>query len=90
MFNFSRFPSIRYNQYSIPFPLIGSIFMRGQTLKQVRSELARVFHTGSSKVGLFYYPYLIQILKISDVDAIDFDNPDSSKLNEIIEKEKLR
>lgn len=90
MFNFSRIPSIRYNQYSIPFPLIGTIFMRGQTLKQVRSELARVFHTGSSKVGLFYYPYLIQILKISDVDAIDFDNPDSSKLNEIIEREKLR
>ncbi len=90
MFNFSRFPSIRYNQYSIPFPLIGSIFMRGQTLRQLRAKLTREFHTGSSKVGLFYYSYLIQILRISNIEAVDFNDPDSSKLNEIIEKEKSR
>lgn len=90
LFSFSRFPAIRYNQYSIPFPLIGSIFMRGQTLRQVRTELASAFHVGESKVGLFYYSYFIQILKNSESSSIVFNNPDNSKLNEIIEKEKSR
>jgi replication factor C large subunit len=90
LFSFSRFPAIRYNQYSIPFPLIGSIFIRGQTLRQVRTELASAFHVGESKVGLFYYSYFIQILKNSESSSIVFNNPDNSKLNEIIEKEKSR
>lgn len=90
IFDYSRFPSITYNQYSVPFPLIGSIFMRGQTLRQVRAELAREFHAGMSNVGLFYYPYLIQILRNSNLSTIDFKNPDNSKLNDIIEKEKSR
>ena len=89
-FRFSRFSSIRYNQYSIPFPLIGSIFMRGQTLRQVRTELAKAFHAGESKVGLFYYSYFIQILKDTENSSIVFNNSDNSKLNEIIEKEKSR
>jgi replication factor C large subunit len=89
-FSFSRFSSIRYNQYSIPFPLIGSIFMRGQTLRQVRTQLAKVFHVGESKVGLFYYSYFIQILKDTKNLSIVFNNSDNSKLNEIIEKEKSR
>ncbi|HKR73764.1 MAG TPA: AAA family ATPase [Candidatus Nitrosocosmicus sp.] len=90
IFDYSRFPSIRYNQYSIPFPLIGSIFMRGQSLRQVRAELAREFHTGTSSVGLFYYTYLIQILRTSNISGVDFKSPDNLKLNEIIEKEKSK
>lgn len=90
LFRFSRFPSIRYNQYSIPFPLIGSIFMRGQALSRVRSEMARTFHTGESKIGLFYYSYFIHILKNTGNFSLVFNNPDNLKLNEIIEKEKSR
>lgn len=90
LFYFSRFPSIKYNQYSIPFPLIGSIFMRGQTLRQVRTELASAFHIGESKVGLFYYSFFIHILKSAESSSIIFNNSDNSKLNEIIEKEKSR
>ncbi len=90
LFDLSRIPSMKYNQYSLPFPLIGSIFMRGQTLKPIRMELSTKVHTGTSSVGLFYYTYFIQILKNSDISTIDFDNSDNTKLNEIIEKEKLR
>ena len=90
LFGFSRFPSVQYNQYSIPFPLIGSIFMRGQTLRQLRRELARAFHVGESNIGLFYYSYFIQILKNKKGSSIVFDNPDNSKLNDIIAKEKSK
>ena len=64
--------------------------MRGQTLRQVRAELAREFHTGTSNVGLFYYPYLIQILRNSNFSGVNFKSPDNLKLNEIIEKERSR
>ncbi|MDQ2684301.1 MAG: AAA family ATPase [Thermoproteota archaeon] len=90
LFDVSRIPSLQYNQYSIPFPLIGSIFMRGQALKQLRMELSTKLHTGTSNVGLFYYSYFIQILKSFNISSIDFDTSDDSKLNEVIEKEKFR
>lgn len=88
LFKVSRDQGIKYNQYSIPFPLIGSIFMRGQSLKPLRMELSRIFHTSSSKIGLFYYSNFILILKNSEIDSLNLNTSDDSKLMEVIEKEK--
>ena len=45
--------TIEYNQYSVPFSSMGPIFMRGQSLRPLRTELSKIFHTSVSSIGLF-------------------------------------
>ncbi|WP_458746909.1 AAA family ATPase [Candidatus Nitrosocosmicus sp. T] len=87
LFRITRDKAIEYNQYSVPFSSMGPIFMRGQSLRPVRTELSKIFHTSISKVGLFYYSNFIMILKNLAIRDIDFENPENLKLNEIIAKE---
>ena len=87
LFRISRDKAIEYNQYSVPFSSMGPIFMRGQSLRPLRTELSKIFHTSVSKIGLFYYSNFIMILKNLAIQDLDFDNPDNLKLNEVINKE---
>ncbi|TVP39612.1 AAA family ATPase [Candidatus Nitrosocosmicus arcticus] len=87
LFRISRDKGIEYNQYSVPFSLMGPIFMRGQSLRPLRTELSKIFHTSISKIGLLYYSNFIMILKNLAIQDLDFDNPDSLKFNEVINKE---
>lgn len=87
LFKISRDKAIEYSQYSVPFSSMGPIFMRGQSLRPLRTELSKIFHTSVSKIGLFYYSNFIGILKNLTIQDIDFDNPDTLKLNEVINKE---
>ena len=87
LFRISRDNAIEYNQYSVPFSSMGPIFMRGQSLRPLRTELSKIFHTSVSKIGLFYYSNFIVILKNLAIQDLDFDNPDNLKLNEVINKE---
>jgi len=87
LFRISRDKAIKYNQYSVPFSAMGPIFMRGQSLRPLRTELSKIFHTGVSKIGLFYYSNFIMILKNLAIQDLDFDSPDNLKLNEVINKE---
>jgi replication factor C large subunit len=87
LFRISRDNAIEYNQYSLPFSSMGPIFMRGQSLRPLRTELSKIFHTSVSKIGLFYYSNFIVILKNLVIHDLDFDNPDNLKLNEVINKE---
>ena len=79
--------AIEYSQYSVPFSSMGPIFMRGQSLRPLRTELSNIFHTSVSKIGLLYYSSFIMILKNLAIQDFDFDNPDNLKLNEILKKE---
>lgn len=90
LFRVSRDNAIEYNQYSVPFSSMGPIFMRGQSLRPLRKELSKIFHTSVSKIGLFYYSNFIVILKNLVIHDLDFDNPDNLKLNEVINKEMER
>lgn len=87
LFSISRDKAIEYNQYSVPFSSMGPIFMRGQSLRPLRTELSKIFHTSVSKIGLFYYSNFIMILKNLAIQDLDFDSPDNLKLNEVINKE---
>ncbi len=87
LFMISRDKAIEYNQYSVPFSSMGPIFMRGQSLRPLRTELSKIFHTSVSKIGLFYYSNFIMILKNLAIQDLDFVNPDNLKLNEVINKE---
>ena len=87
LFRISRDKAIEYNQYSVPFSAMGPIFMRGQSLRPLRTELSKIFHTSVSKIGLFYYSNFIMIMKNLAIQDLDFDNPDNLKFNELINKE---
>ena len=87
LFRISRDKAIEYNQYSVPFSSMGPIFMRGQSLRPLRTELSKIFHTSVSKIGLFYYSNFIMIMKNLAIQDLDFDNPDNFKFNELISKE---
>jgi replication factor C large subunit len=87
LFSISRDIAIEYNQYSVPFSAMGPIFMRGQSLRPLRIELSKIFHTSVSKIGLFYYSNFIVILKNLAIQDLDFDNPDNLRLSEILKKE---
>ena len=87
LFRISRDKAIEYNQYSVPFSAMGPIFMRGQSLRPLRTELSKIFHTSVSKIGLFYYSNFIMIMKNLAIQDLDFDNPENLKLNELISKE---
>ncbi len=87
LFSISRDKAIEYNQYSVPFSSMGPIFMRGQSLRPLRTELSKIFHTSVSKIGLFYYSNFIMILKNLTIQDLDFDSPDNLKLSEILKKE---
>ena len=87
LFRISRDKAIEYNQYSVPFSAMGPIFMRGQSLRPLRTELSKIFHTSVSKIGLFYYSNFIMIMKNLAIKDLGFDNPDNLKFNELINKE---
>jgi replication factor C large subunit len=90
LFEASRNLNIKYSQYSIPFPLIGAIFMRGQSLRPLRVELSKQFHTSISSVGLFFLSYFITVIKNGKFSAVEFNSNEDDKINEIIVKEKSR
>jgi replication factor C large subunit len=105
LFDVTRGLNIKYSQYNIPFPLIGSIFIRGQSTKMLCKALSKVFHTNSSAVGMFYFLPLIYTLKdlnyhTATDTALSFDGEEgeqhhddddtAAKLNEILRKEMDR
>ena len=90
LFDVTRGLSIKYSQYNIPFPLIGSIFIRGQSTRMLGKILSKIFHTSSSDIGMFYFLSLITILKDFGYRNLFFNSPEDAKLNEIIQKEQDR
>jgi replication factor C large subunit len=89
LFDITRGLPIKYSQYNIPFPLIGSIFIRGQSTRMVGKFLSKIFHTNSSDFGMFYFLPLLTILKGIHT-ILFFNTAEDAKLNEIILKEQER
>ncbi len=91
LFNVTRGLRVKYSQYNIPFPLIGSIFIRGQSTRLLVKTLSKIFHTNASDIGMFYLLPLLYILKeLHNNGNIFFNTQDDDKLNEIVSKEKER
>jgi replication factor C large subunit len=89
LFKVTRNLPLRYSQYNVPFPLIGSIFIRGQSTRLLGKVLSMNYHVSSSDIGMFYFLPFILILKDKNA-KIFFNTQDDEKLNEIILKEKER
>jgi hypothetical protein len=72
--------------------VMGSIFARGRSMKNLLSEMAHPTHTTKSIFGSIYFPYLIQIMIDNKIDPYVFaelSNLDE-KAGEAIAKEMDR
>ena len=68
LFEKSRNKSIRYNQYSMRWDVMGPIFARSRSLKPILEEMAHVTHSSISMFGSFYLPYILQIMMNAEID----------------------
>ncbi|MBA3749867.1 MAG: AAA family ATPase [Nitrosopumilus sp.] len=87
LFEVTRGLPVKYSQYNIPFPLIGSIFIRGQSTRMIGKTLSKSFHTNSSDFGMFYFLPMMNILKDLHYSNLFFNTVDDERLNELISKE---
>jgi replication factor C large subunit len=92
LFENSRNKGIKYNQYSIIWPVMAPIFARGQSMKNLLLDLAEKVHTSKSIFGSVYLPYLIQILIDNKVDPDEFASISNldEKAGEALAKEMER
>jgi hypothetical protein len=85
----SRQKGIKYNQYAMPWPVMGPIFARSQSTRKILGELAPALHTSKSSAGSFALPYFIRLLINEKVDPVEFavDNFQDESVGESIAKE---
>jgi replication factor C large subunit len=72
LFEDSRNKGIKYNQYSMIWPVMAPIFARAQSMRGLLSALAEAAHTSKSIFGSFYFPYMIQIMLDNKIDPREF------------------
>ena len=74
LFSSTRQKGIKYNQYSVIWPLMKPIFIRGQYMKNLLSALSKQTHVTKSIFGSIYFPYLLQLLVDKKIDPRKFSN----------------
>ncbi len=84
----SRRRGIKYNQYAMPWPLMGPIFARSQSIRKIISELAPAMHISRSTCGSFVLPYFIRIMIDNKINPTQFaiDNFRDESIGESIAK----
>lgn len=72
LFTYTCNKGIKYNQYSMIWPIMGPIFARGQSMKRLVSELSREAHVSKSTFGSMYLPYLVRVIHDNNEDPKKF------------------
>jgi replication factor C large subunit len=83
---------ISYNQYGLSWPLMGQIFSRGVSLRNLISNLSILFHVSSSTFGMLFFPYMLEIIRVFKIDIHEFISNSmlDEKFLEILQKEMNR
>jgi len=68
----SRQKGIKYNQYAMPWPVMGPIFSRSQSTRKIIAELAPAMHISRSICGLFVLSHFISIMINEKIDPVKF------------------
>lgn len=63
---------VKYNQYSLPWPISAPIIARRMGLREILVNLAHRTHTSVSVLSATYLPYLLNILLSQKVDLRQF------------------
>lgn len=62
LYELTRNKGIKYSQYSLPWPLMGPLFARGQTTRKLAAALAPATITSRRICSAAVLPYLLQVL----------------------------
>lgn len=89
MYEQSRGKGIKYSQYSMPWPMMGPAFARGQTTRKISSTVAPFMHVSRRTFGAFVLPYMVSAMIDEKVDPAEFavNNFNDESLGESIAKE---
>ncbi|NAL77404.1 AAA family ATPase [Nitrososphaera sp. AFS] len=68
LFENSRKLGLKYNQYSMIWPIMAPISARGQLMKNLLLKFALKTHTSKSIFGSLYLPYLVKIMHDNNID----------------------
>jgi len=83
---------ISYHQYGVIWVLMGQIFSRGISIRNLLSQMSVFFHVSSSTFGMLFFPYLLEILSQFKIDIPDLISNLrlDEKFVDIIQKEMRR
>ena len=83
---------ISYRQYGISWPLMGQIFSRGVSLRNLISNLSILFHVSSSTFGMLFFPYLLELIREYKIDIHELISNFmlDEKFVEVLQKEMNR
>ncbi len=85
----SRGKEMRYSQYSMPWPVMGPIFARSQTIRKLASFVGSATHVSKRTCSWLVLPYLVREMINERVDPIEFalSNFDDESVGESLAKE---
>lgn len=85
----SKGRGIRYSQYAMPWPVMGPIFARSQTVRKLSSAMAPATHVSARTFSTFVLPYLVRAVMNERVDPREFAirNFNDESLGESLAKE---
>lgn len=85
----SRGKEMRYSQYSMPWPVMGPIFARSQTVRKLASFIGPAVHVSKRTCSWLVLPYLVRELINEKVDPVEFalENFDDESVGESLAKE---
>lgn len=72
LFEKSRGKEIRYSQYSMPWPVMGPIFARSQTVRKLASFIGPATHVSKRTCSWLVLPHLIREMINEKVDPSEF------------------
>lgn len=92
LFHICKNSNIKYNQYGISWPLMGKIFSRSKSMRNMLLILSKYFHVSSSMFGIMFFDYFLNIISSNkiNISEIVYNCNLDIKYNEIIQNEIAR
>lgn len=72
MYEKSRGKEVRYSQYSMPWPVMGPIFARSQTVRKLSSFIGPAMHVSKRTCRWLVLPYLVREIINAKVNPVEF------------------
>jgi replication factor C large subunit len=92
LFEKSRGKGIKYSQYAMPWPVMGPVFARSQTVRKIVSAVAPAANVSRSTAATYVLPYLARALADEKIDPVEFavENFGDESIGESLAKEMER
>ena len=85
----SREKEVKYSQYAMPWPVMGPVFARSQTIRKISSAVGVAMNVSRRTASSVVLPYLVRIIINEKVDTSEFatTNFGDESIGESLDKE---